>query len=312
MTQGHICVVGSVNSDTTYHVQALPAPGETILAHGRFDAPGGKGANQAAALAALGQPVTFIGAVGDDDRGRHLVAHLESLGVDCSRVTTSSQAPTGSAAIVVSDDGENSIVVHPGANHDVTPHDVRKALAEYGTGFVMVQCEIPLEAAVAAATSSGSHIVVNPAPMPPASPLLDELIQAADVLVPNRTELATLVGSPIPKTPDDVIACVSRLDADTQVVVTLGKEGAMVFAEGPTGPATAVSAPVVESVDSSGAGDAFCGALVAALNAGYSLVDATQHACNFAAWTTTLSGAQVTQKAPQKFRLTTSTRQPAG
>ncbi len=298
-----ITVVGSVNSDVTYHVATLPQQGETILAHGRFDAPGGKGANQAAALAALGQPVRFVGCVGNDDRGESLVSHLENLGVDCGSVTTTSQAPTGSAVVVVASDGENSIVVHPGANFALTPQHVTQTLAASNNGYVLVQFEVPLDAAYAALTAGDARVVVNPAPMPEPSALLDDIIARADILVPNRTELAGLANAPLPQTIEEVTQCVRTLTVDAQIVVTLGSDGALVFPKGPSGDAVAVSAPAVDTVDSSGAGDAFCAALVAGVNAGHPLEDAAQFACNFAAWTTTLHGAQVTQLAPEDLTL---------
>lgn len=301
MTAKEIIVVGSVNSDVTYHVSSLPEPGETILAQGRFDAPGGKGANQAAALAALGEPVRFVGCVGNDVRGENLVSHLGDLGVDCRSMTTTEHAPTGSAVVMVAADGENSIVVHPGANFELSADHVRKTLANTDSTYVLVQCEIPLETALATVPAGNTRVVVNPAPMPAPSPLLDKIMAAADILVPNRTELAALANTTLPHTVEEVTECVRTLALDAQIVVTLGSDGALVFPSGPRGEAVAVSAPRVDAVDSSGAGDAFCAALVAGVNAGDSLVDAAQFACDFAAWTTTLPGAQVTQKVPQEL-----------
>jgi ribokinase len=152
---------------------------------------------------------------------------------------------------------------------------------------------------------------VNPAPMPPASDTLAAIIAGADIVVPNRTELAELTHRPIPETIDDVAACVATLSVSAHIVVTLGAEGAVVFPDGPTGEAIAVSAPQVDTVDSSGAGDAFCAALVAALNVGHTLVSATEYACEFAAWTTTLHGAQVTTPAPEALRVPSVTAEPA-
>jgi ribokinase len=298
-----VMVVGSINSDVSYHVASLPTPGQTVLGTNRLDAPGGKGANQAVALAALGVSVEMVGAVGVDDRGHALIEHLAKQGVGTGFIATVPQSPTGSAVIVVSEDGENSIVVHPGSNLDVTPAMVEAALHEAQPGFVMAQFEIPLDAVLAATKASGT-VVVNPAPMPEPSPELSQIIAQADILVPNRTELAALAGCDVPESIESVRECVTKLDFDGQLVVTLGAEGALVFDAGSHSEGTLVAAPRVNAIDASGAGDAFCAALVAGLHAGKSLIDATEYACEFAAWTTTQEGAQLATSAPSELRPT--------
>lgn len=302
---GEVVVVGSINADSSYLVPELPAPGETVLSTSRLNAPGGKGANQAAALAALGVGVSFVGAVGMDDTGSALAQGLADRGVDTSQLMSVASEPTGSAVILVSASGENSIVVHPGANSALSAEHVSAALQHSTPRIVLAQLEIPLEAVAVASGTEGATFILNPAPMPEMSPLLDKVIRATDILVPNRTELASLAGKPTPGTLEEVVALARTLDFSGSLVVTVGVEGAVVFPDGVGGAYEVVPAPVVDAVDTSGAGDAFCAALAAGLARGDSLVSATAMACEFAAWTTTQRGAQVpATSAPelQRFR----------
>lgn len=296
-----IAVVGSINADTTYLVPHLPAPGETILGTGRLDAPGGKGANQAAAIAALGASVDFLGAVGDDGNGVALVEALAARGVGVERVAALKGVATGSAVIVVAESGENSIVVHPGANGELSPHHVADYLSNRAPDVVMAQLEIPLETVVEACKKAQGTVIVNPAPMPEKSPQLDKIIARADILVPNRTELAALSGQPVPQTHDDVVACAKMLNLEGQLVVTLGSDGALCFPDGVAGEVVSVASPVVSAVDTSGAGDAFCGALAVAIRQSKSLVDAVEYATKFASWSVTQPGAQVPQTTPDSL-----------
>lgn len=298
-----VAVIGSINADTTYSVHHLPVPGETILSSDRLDAPGGKGANQAVALAALGVGVHFVGAVGNDDHGRSLVQGLVARGVGVDSMTVVDTESTGSAVIVVAESGENSIIVHPGANARLSAADVEKFFAQHQPAIVMAQLEIPLETVLAATEASGATVIVNPAPMPAASPLLSRVIDGADIIVPNRTELAALASSAVPQTVDEVIACARKLTFSSQLVVTLGADGAVVFPEGAAGEAVVVEAPRVSAVDTSGAGDAFCAALAAGLHRGKGIVDATGYACEFASWIVTQKGAQVGIQAPPELVL---------
>lgn len=288
-----VAVVGSINADVTYALERLPLPGETALSSSRHDAPGGKGANQAVALSALGVAVDMVGAVGSDDQGSGLVGHLGSRGVNCDSVFTTPGFPTGSAVILVAANGENSIVVDAGANHALSSEHVEHYFAQHSPAVVIAQLEIPLSTVLSAATHATGTFVLNPAPMPPNSAELSALIDACDILVPNRTELASLTDSPVPHNPTEVIAAARKLTAEAQLVVTLGADGALVFPEGPHGPAIEVAAPAVTAIDASGAGDAFCAALVAGLLHGKDLVAASEYACDFASWTTTQIGAQV-------------------
>jgi len=282
-----VAVVGSLNMDLTLRVGRLPAPGETVLSQQPgVTSPGGKGANQAAAAAAFGADVRMIGRVGDDDAGRSLVADLAGRTVDVSCVLATQGTRTGGATIAVDPAGENVILVDPGANGLVAAADIDGAgLA--GAAVMLVQLEIPQAAVLAAlrAASNPAIAILNPAPAAALSP---GLLSLADVLVPNRTELAGLTGTAVPADPAAIAAMARTLDAD--VVVTLGPEGALVVPR--DGNALQVVAPAVATVDATGAGDSFCGALAVSLGQGAELADAARLAVAAAAISTTAFGAR--------------------
>ena len=290
MTPGTVCVVGSVNADTTLRVRTLPGPGETVLAAHRHGSGGGKGANQAAAAAAAGARVALVAAVGDDEAGGAERAALEERGIDVSRVASVHEA-TGSAVVVVAEDGENLIVVHPGANAALDATSAAAGVAELRPAVLLGQLEVPLDALAAAARARGDGLfVLNPAPMTASPDGLDDLLELTDVLVPNRTELAALVGRPLPTSPAEVRACLAALDCSADVVVTLGADGCLVRSGGVL---TEVDARPAEPVDTSGAGDVFCGVLAAGLANGQGLLPAVRRANELAALSTTSPGAQV-------------------
>jgi ribokinase len=285
-----VTVVGSLNLDIVVPVPHHPAPGETVLGGDHFRNPGGKGANQAVAAARLGQRVAMVGRVGADDSGRTLLTALETDGVDVARVRIDHDAPTGIALIAVDDRGENAIVVSPGANARVTAADV-DASADLlrSSPATLLQLEIPADAARRAAQLAGGTVVLNPAPAPPGT-LPAELLAEVDVLVPNRVELAGLAarGTMLPETLEQVDAMARALGVPS-VVVTLGTEGALVV-EG--GTSAHVPTPQVDVVDTTAAGDAFCGALADALVRGDSLSEAARWAVRVAAIACTRPGAQ--------------------
>ncbi len=284
MTAGLVVVAGSLNRDLTVDVPRLPAPGETVLGSGhRWDS-GGKGANQAVAAARLGASVAMVGRVGDDAAGGRLVAGLQAEGVDASHIVRDPEAGTGLAAIVVDSEGENQIVVSPGANGRVAAADLPAALLA-GAAVVLLQLEIPIEAVLAAARSAGGMVVLNPAP---AADLPAALLDEVDVLVPNRSELARLAGGPEPGSVPEA-AEQARSLGRSAVVVTLGADGALLVA---AGAATHLPAPTVTAVDATAAGDAFCGALAAGLTSGASLVDAAHRAVAAGAVAASRPGAQ--------------------
>jgi ribokinase len=293
MSGRSICVVGSINTDTTYTVRQLPGPGETILADTSQVSHGGKGANQAAAAAASGGSVAMVASVGDDDENGTAAVHdLEVRGIDVEGIAHALGAPTGSAVIVVSDDGENTIVVDPGANHALETAWVEQHVGRLAPGVILAQLEIPTTALVAAASAAPSAtFVLNPAPMPADTSVLEDLLDTVDVLVPNRTELAQLVDLPEPWSPDEIDHCASVLGFDGTLVVTLGSDGAVIYAG--SSRIVAVPAMDVDAIDTSGAGDAFCGGLAHHLALGEPMEDAVRRATELAGASTTHRGARL-------------------
>lgn len=284
---GRVAVVGSANLDVVVPVERHPTPGETVLGGDHFRAPGGKGGNQAVAAARLGAEVGLVAQVGDDEPGSELLAALSQAGVDVSHVARRSDAPSGLALIAVDPNGENTIVVSPGANARLGRDEVRAADELLSAcDAVLLQLEIPLEAVLTAARRTRGLVILNPAP---ARDLPAELLDEVDVLVPNRSELAHLAGVPVPLTVAEVERAVRSLRRPARIVVTLGAEGVLVrdrdrFDHLP--------AHRVDPVDTTAAGDAFCGALAVALVSGAALVDAAAHANAAAALTVTRRGAQ--------------------
>lgn len=292
MTGPVLGVVGSLNEDTGLRVPSLPKPGETILASSRSETPGGKGANQAAAAAILGGRVAMIGAVGTDDAGARSLAALERRGVDTSSVQRVSSRHTGNAIVVVDDTGENHIVVDPGANAALEATHVTQAITAVAPRLVLAQLEVPLSSVAAAVTAAhDATFVLNPAPMPADVGSIRELWDGVDVIVPNRAELGQLVGRPEPMGLDEVAACVTALDFAGDVVVTMGGDGVYCAPVGAR--PVHLPAETVDVVDTSGAGDVFCGCLGVELATGASIVDAATVANRVAARSTTIRGAQL-------------------
>jgi ribokinase len=291
-----IAVVGSLNLDLVVRVPRLPGPGETVSGDEVFRNPGGKGANQAVAAARLGRGVAMVGCVGDDEAGRELLASLEADGVDRSRVRVVDGVPTGTAFITVGEGGENQIVVSPGANARLAPDDVATAgTALAAAAVTLLQLEIPLETVVAAARAAGGTVVLNPAPV---RALPADLLGEVDVLVPNRVELAQLAPGRVPATVEEAAELAGRLPVRA-VVVTLGADGALVVEHGR---ARHVPAVPVRPVDTTAAGDAFCGGLADALAAGATLEDAARRAVRVAAAACLRQGAQASLPTPADLR----------
>lgn len=285
---GHeVVVVGSINVDLVAQVSRHPAPGETVLGRSSTTLPGGKGANQAVAAARLGAGVALVGAVGTDANAAVALSGLQEAGVDLGHVRTVDTA-TGLAIVTVADDGENSIVVVPGANGAVTPGVVDAAAPLVAQARVCVlQAEIPVASVVRAAEAahrSGVRVLLNVAP---ATPLPPEVLALADPLVVNQHEAAVLLGRPLA----DARQATDEL-ADLgvpSVVVTLGAAGAL---GRDRGEAWSLPARAVEPRDTTGAGDAFVGALASRLAAGDTVRQAAQHATRVAAASVTRLGAQ--------------------
>lgn len=265
-TLGPLCVVGSINVDLTASVVRLPGAGETVLGRALRRDAGGKGANQAVAAARLGARVRMLGAVGDDADGQGMLQNLRDSGVDTSGVWLG-ESPTGTALITVDDAGENSIVVCPGANLDVTVDGVAFGPEE----AVLTQLEIPLPTVAALARTVPGFLAINAAP---ARELPDALVERADLVIVNETEYALL----------------PQLAHARRVAVTYGAAGAALLENGAE--VARAAAPRVQAVSSVGAGDAFCAAITLALHAGWDGERALRAACAVGADAVTAPGAQ--------------------
>jgi ribokinase len=282
-----IVVVGSINRDTVVGVDRIPVAGETVLGRHLGSFPGGKGANQAVAAARLGRPVAMVGRVGADAAGTAALEGMAAEGIDTEAVGVDAALPTGSATILVDADGENSIVAVPGANGSLGAAEVGVAAAALeAAAVVLVQLEVPMEAVAATLRWSGGTVVVNAAP---ARPLPEAIMAGAGVLVVNRSELAVLAGGPEAATRDEVVDGADRLGFAGSVVVTMGAAGAVVLTDARV---TEVPSIPVDVVDTTGAGDAFCGGLADGLARGAGLEEATRWAVRVAALATTRLGAQ--------------------
>ncbi|MCW3047847.1 MAG: ribokinase [Solirubrobacterales bacterium] len=280
-----VVVVGSMNADLVVRVDRRPAAGETVLGGELAVHPGGKGANQAVAAARLGARVLMIGAVGRDGYGELLLDSLAATGVEAAGVARADVA-TGVALIVVDPAGENSIVVAPGANATVSAEVIAAHRGELARAAVCVlQCELPpaaVEAAAREAAAQGTRVVLN---LAPPLALSTDVLAVCDPLVLNEHEAAEVLGTGV----DDAATTELLARGPRSVVLTLGSRGAIVD-EG-TGPVT-VAAPRVRVADTTGAGDAFTGALAYRLACGDALVDAARLAARVGALTVTRDGAQ--------------------
>lgn len=283
-----VTVVGSLNEDVLVAVTRLPGRGETVIGRAAALTPGGKGANQAAAASRLGASVRMVGLVGADPAGQRQRDALVSAGVAVDQVHAVPGVPTGSATIPVEDGtGENLIVVVPGANAELGAGDV-EIDAVRTAAVVLLQLEVPLETVRAAARAATGTVVLTPAPP---RPLPAELVERIDVLVPNEHELAALSGVPAAERPPGELVAMARALTAGAVVVTLGARGALLVTRDGD-PALRQAPPPVEPVDTTGAGDCFCGALAVALAAGSPLAHAVRYAVTAAALSTTGPGAR--------------------
>ena len=285
-----IVVVGSLNMDLVLRVPHAPDAGETLLGRSIASLPGGKGANQAVGCARQGARVRMVGCVGTDAHGQALRHALEQDGIDTAGLQTVGTAPTGTALVMVEDDGQNRIVVVPGANDCLRLDAAALARQLEGAAFLVTQFETPpdqVALAIGAAHRAGCKVLLNPSPV---QPLADALWPQIDTLVVNEVEANDLSGLPT----DDlrqVAAAAQALRARgvARVVVTLGARGAV--AADAAG-ARHHPAPVVKAVDTTAAGDTFLGALAAALGEGQPLDDAVRLGIRAAAICITRPGAQ--------------------
>lgn len=281
MAEGSVVVVGSAIVDRTWRVERLPMPGESAVAADVALSLGGKGANQAAAARLLGAPVVFLGCVGEDEGGRLTREDLLRRGIE-ARLAVASAAPTGESAVVVDADGENQIAVHPGANALLeTAWVTAQAEALRRAAVTVAQLEVPLDAVRAAAELARENEegirILNAAPLHPDTA---ELLPLFDVVVVNRVEAEHLSGVGVMNL-DDALAALRGLKGlgVADPIVTLGAGGAVCLDRGR---AVHVPAPAVEAVDTTGAGDAFVGALACFLREGREMRDAVEAAGRYA------------------------------
>lgn len=297
MTGSRIVVAGSLNADLTIYCERLPRPGETLHGSGFAVNPGGKSANQAVAAGRLGGRVTLIGAVGRDANGDMLVASTAGAGVDVSHVRRV-DGPTGVAVISVEDSGENSIIISAGANGTLAPAAMDPALFA-GAGVVCLCLEVPLETVRAAAQAghdAGATVLLN---LSPYAPVEDGLARLTDVLLVNAHEASQFLDGlamPAADAPvSDWLAAAGQFGGRglDKVLVTLGAAGSVVLdAANAAEPVVRIAPTRVDAVDTTGAGDAFTGAVAARLAAGDALADAARYASVAAALAATKKGTQ--------------------
>ena len=283
-----ICVVGSINADLTVNVERHPTPGETLMGSGGGITAGGKGANQACAAARLGAPVALVGAVGTDANAKPATALLHEAGVDLTHVEEVNEV-TGLAVITVAANGENTVLVVPGANALVDATFVaRHSTPIESAEVVLLQGEIPADGFARAVELAKGRVVVNLAPVVDVP--RDALLKA-DPLMANEHEAGLILaqlGLDSAGTPEELARRLK--DAGfASVVLTLGAAGALVADDAGL---THVASPQVEAVDTVGAGDAFAGAFCARIVEGDTLVEAAEYAARVGAFSVTRPGAQ--------------------
>lgn len=270
-----IAVLGSTNMDVVAYVARAPGRGETVTGRELRTIPGGKGANQAVAAARAGGEVVMIGAVGTDEYGSRLRRNLEQAGVDTDLLHTAA-GPSGTAHIVVDDEGSNAIVVIPGANGSVTALGPGEKAAITTAGLLLLQLELPMTAVTEGAMTAkaaGVRTILTPSPV---QPLPAGLLDCVDLLVPNEHEAAELTGRTDPRAAAQLL-----LRQVPEVVITLGRKGCLYAARG--GEPVLFPAPEVTAVDTTGAGDTFVGTLAVALGEGRPVPEAVALASSAAA-----------------------------
>ncbi|MDT2612915.1 ribokinase [Enterococcus dongliensis] len=260
-----ITVIGSINLDRTIRVKQMPKPGETMHTKEIFSAGGGKGANQAVAAKRSEAATNFIGAVGNDAAGEMMRGLLSDEGIELAGVQTLEKQATGQAYIIVDDQGENSIMIHSGANNVFTPQQVQEqANMIKASDFIIAQFESTLESTVEAfkiARSAGVKTILNPAPALENVP--EELLKVTDMIIPNETETEILTG--IEVTDEDSLKAAAdhlhQLGIEA-VIITIGSKGAYYDVQGRNG---IIPAFKVDAVDTTAAGDTFIGAMSSVL-----------------------------------------------
>jgi ribokinase len=291
MENRKIVVVGSSNMDMVVKTDHIPAPGETVLSGSFFMNPGGKGANQAVAVARLGGEVVFISKMGNDVFGKQFSQLFNEEGIDTRHIVSDEDLPSGVALITVDEAGENSIVVASGANANLRSKDIDGALAQVaGAGILLVQLEIPMDTVdyvVKFAAGKGVKVILNPAP---ANTLSQQLLECVYILTPNKKEASMIAGIEVTDMESAKKAAQIICDKGAKnVVITMGSLGALIYTNEEF---SVVAARKVETVDTTAAGDVFNGALAVAVSEGKDLAEAVDFACEAAAISVTRLGAQ--------------------
>ncbi len=297
-----IVVIGSLNMDLVAVAPKLPLAGQTLIGSRYWDAPGGKGGNQAYAAAKLGANVSMLGRVGSDSFGVRMRANLESVGCDTRGLKTLDGA-SGVALISVAETGQNSIIVVSGANDRYTPADVEadRHLLDHA-GIVLLQLENPYDTVTIAARIArqmSAQVILDPAPAPTSLPV--ELLQAIDVLTPNETEAARLTGyASTTLSLEDAGAIAKKLRSmgPPTVIMKLGAQGCLLL-DGDT--INVIAAPTVQAIDTTAAGDEFNGAYAVASREGASKIDACRFAVHAAALSVTRLGSQASMPSRQEL-----------
>ena len=290
-TKDHIIVVGSINTDMVIGANKLPKPGETLIGHKFFMNSGGKGGNQAVAAARMGGEVSMVANLGADVFGDTAIAKLTNEGVNCGSITRDNDSPSGVAIINVDDNGENQIVVAPGANANLSANLVSAALERISpSSIVLLQLEIPIESvtrAVEVCREKGCRIILDPAP---AQALPKSVYEGTYLLTPNENEAESLSGISISDR-DSVICAAEKLlmFGVNNVAITLGSQG--VFLANGEGKQF-LEATSVSAIDTTAAGDCFNGAVAAKLSEGYSLVEGIRSGILASSICVTRHGAQ--------------------
>lgn len=295
MKANHVVVVGSLSQDIVVSTPRLPVKGETIRGSNFGMFAGGKGNNQAMAAGRAGAAVTMIGRVGADAFGEMLMATLKKNNVDASHMVQDQEAGTGIAMITVDGDGDNSIIIAQRANLNLCDKDIEKADSVFADSkILLMQLEVPADADVFAAKLARKHgtfVALNPAPAPEDGKLPKELLENVDVIIPNQTEAELMTGV---KVADEksALAAAEELKklGPKNVIITLGELGALLVEDGKA--PLMVSSFEVKAIDTTAAGDAFCGALAAAFAAGETLANAVKFGCAAGALATTKMGAE--------------------
>lgn len=286
-----ILVLGSLNMDMVTKVADIPVAGETILGGNLDFIPGGKGANQATAIGKLGGSATMLGVVGDDNYGEILLKNLASNKVEVEHINKTNETATGLAFIMVNSDGNNSIVVVPGANNQLKKNIIDKMdISKFD--IVVAQMEIPVESieyTFKKAKSNGAYTILNPAP---AQPLSDDLFKNVDLLIPNETEFEILTRHSVDVEKEIELGIEYLKNKGVkEIIITLGENGAKYFNK--NGDDIWLKSYDVDVIDTTAAGDSFIGAIATALSKGKNMIEAIDFAMKVAAITVGKLGAQV-------------------